>query len=236
MPYADIKSIEAEWKPGMHKALSFDGVGDYVEVNNTISLQQLTITAWIKTDIAQSQTTWGQMIASTGWKGFDFFLNNYANTQVLKFIYWNGTQYVHVIETTVKIKPNRWYFVAATLENELRLYINGNLEASAQRAGNITYGSYTLKIGARGDGSGIYFDGIIDEVRIYNRALSDSEIKYLYHNPFDPIDEDSLVLWLNPTGIDAAAGKWWDLSGKGNHGTIYGATEVQLTSPEVEVM
>ena len=117
--------------------------------------------------------------------------------------------------------------------DNVKLYVNGKQTGqTSDFTGKISTTTNPLYVGRV---SNQYFSGIIAHVSIYNRALSSSEIKYLYHNPFDPIDPEHLVLWLNPAGIDVANSKWWDLSGKGNHGTIYGATEVKLVEDEVIV-
>jgi len=65
-------------------------------------------------------------------------------------------------------------------------------------------------------------------IRIYSRALSRSEILHNYRNPNNPI-RDGLVLWLDARNV--IGNTWYDLSGYGNNGTIYGATQVSLFNP-----
>jgi len=90
---------------------------------------------------------------------------------------WQGGNYV---VSSFHPSLNTWYFVVAVYDDVYnRLYINGILDASIDRQYDGLFAtSETPKIGAGewSDAQG-YFSGIIDEVRIYNRALNAAEIK-----------------------------------------------------------
>ena len=78
-------------------------------------------------------------------------------------------------------------------------------------------------------------------LRIYTRALTDSEIRWNYKYPWNPV-RNGLVLWLHahPDNIKDVDGdgvlEWIDLSGFGNHGKIYGATLVELVQTPVRTL
>ena len=83
--------------------------------------------------------------------------------------------------TTVLVDINAWQHVAVVFgTSEVKFYKNGELVASLLFSG---FGStvYPLTIGNSAGGWNEFFDGIIDDVRIYSRALSDSEIQELYN-------------------------------------------------------
>mgnify|MGYP000477528826 CR=1 FL=1 len=102
-------------------------------------------------------------------------------------------------------------------------YKNGEFFGQHSYTVDPAVGSYDLEIGRR-SGDGYYFDGKIFYVRIYNRILTESEIKYNCNNPQSPVT-DGLVLWLN---FDGGYGdKAYDLSGYGNHGTAYNCEWVE---------
>ena len=82
---------------------------------------------------------------------------------------------------------------------------------------------------------GVCIHGYIAFVRIYNRALSDSEITHNYYFPNDPV-RDGLVLWLHWDSIDIENGIWYDKSGYDNHGTIYGATLVDIIKSPTRIL
>jgi len=231
----ELKKIEAEWRARMHKALSFDGVDDYVEVPDSPSLDvttELTIVAWIYTTSDNRQGIATKRTGGTTWESYLFDI---ASGRKLWFNYRDSTGiWQNAPPSSLIVPKDEWCFVGVTFNNgEIILYKNLELQKIGNFASSIYASNHPVKIGY--DVGSYYFNGIIAQVNIYNRALSESEIKYLYHNPFDPIDPEHLVLWLNPAGIDVANSKWWDLSGKGNHGTIYGATEVKLVEEEIEI-
>ena len=80
------------------------------------------------------------------------------------------------------ISSNTWYHVVAVVSKPHRaIYINGEIAAEDNSAETYIGGTPTFtRIGYRGPASPSYFKGLIDEVRIYNRALSAEEIKELY--------------------------------------------------------
>ena len=96
-----------------------------------------------------------------------------------------GTTTPITITGTTAIKPDRWYFVAGTADgSNMRLYVNGTQEASATQTGTITTGTAnnwgnSLFFGSD-DSPSNFLVGTLDDVRIYNRALSAAEIAELY--------------------------------------------------------
>ena len=72
---------------------------------------------------------------------------------------------------------NTWTHLAATYDGaSLRLYVNGTQVANARRAGSIATSTGALKIGGNAIW-GEWYSGLIDEVRVYNRALTPAEIQ-----------------------------------------------------------
>lgn len=77
---------------------------------------------------------------------------------------------------------NKWYHVIVTHEGNVgKLYVNANLEATDTSVGNVQ--DTTLMIGKLGDLT-YYLTGAVDELRIYNRALSVAEIKAMYFSKY----------------------------------------------------
>lgn len=90
---------------------------------------------------------------------------------------------VVTVSSALTVPTDKWQFVVWTC-NELRhpwLYLNGALAFTSTNTGNITAPTGNKTIGS--SVSTGFFNGIIDEVRIYNRVLSETEIKTLYANP-----------------------------------------------------
>ncbi|MHC4733618.1 MAG: LamG domain-containing protein [Planctomycetota bacterium] len=165
----------ASWTTGkINSALSFDGVDDYVDVGNDSSLMttgDLTIYAWIK---ARESRACIYSHSWSGWGlGFGIGNNNYDG----RLGFYTMT-HGHWIEAGGSLADDTWHQVAATLEGTMvRLFTD-----------SIEIGSDTGTPAANLNGIGLiglynyawFFGGIIDDVRIYDRALSEEEIGQLF--------------------------------------------------------
>jgi len=162
------------------QALNFDGVNDYVNAGNGASLNitdAITLSAWVK--IIGAQPTYARIIA----KSWVYYLQiDTNNTAVLGF--QDGQPWIGVLGSRV-LSDNTWYHIVGTYDKNGgatngRIYINGVLDNTLTSTQPIqTVGSSVL-IGAHSGGLP-GFHGLIDEVRVYNRALSAGEIQQLYN-------------------------------------------------------
>ncbi|MFH7881016.1 MAG: DUF2341 domain-containing protein, partial [Candidatus Aenigmatarchaeota archaeon] len=167
------------------KALSFDGVDDYVSTTNQFSNPQtFSLVIWFKTTSASGRKIIGFENTQTGTGSTNYDRHLYVGTDgKLYFGVYDGS--TRTISTTTTVTDGSWHFAVATFSsNVMRLYLDGNFVGSLSTGGAQNFNGW-WRIGSYkcagwpncGDG---YFPGIIDEVRIYNRALSDTEIQALY--------------------------------------------------------
>ncbi|MFH8038560.1 MAG: DUF2341 domain-containing protein [Candidatus Aenigmatarchaeota archaeon] len=167
------------------KALSFDGSNDYVSTANQFSNPQtFSIVVWFKTTSKSGRKIIGFENAQTGTRSTSYDRHLYVGTDgKLYFGVHDGS--TRTISTTTTVTDGNWHFAVATFSsNVMRLYLDGNFVNSSSTGSAQNYNGW-WRIGSYkcagwpncGDG---YFPGIIDEVRIYNRALSASEIQALY--------------------------------------------------------
>jgi len=108
--------------------------------------------------------------------------------------------------------------------NQMKIYVDGVLEAQQDATGTINTSTANLGIGKPGTANAFYWNGAIQEVMIYNRALSVEEIKSIYESPSnDNITTGRVGHWRfdeKPDGTNASgAGSIIDISGNGNHGS-----------------
>jgi len=161
------------------KCFGFDG-GDYVNCGNASTLNFLapiTISAWIKTSIGSSQMIVGKEIDAThkDWQ-FEIF-----PTGLLGF---EGSAF-HRIGTT-NLADGNWKQVVTTMtaagSTNVRLYVNGIEEVYTQTGSTGDLGSNLALafIGARYTTPVNHFNGLIDEVRIFNAAMPTSQIQQNY--------------------------------------------------------
>jgi hypothetical protein len=159
-------------------ALSFNGTNALVSVNNAPSLQltsAMTLEAWVYPTTVNS--LWRDVI----YKGNDnYYLEGTSNNSSRPAM---GGTFGTPLYGTGALTANTWTHLAATYDGAtMQLYVNGVQVASRAQTGAIATSTNPLQIG--GDSFyGQYFAGRIDEVRIYNRALSVAEIQTDMNTP-----------------------------------------------------
>jgi len=167
------------WQPSDGKiggALEFDGVDDYVETNYATDLPTWTVAAWVKSPAAPSADAPSGPVHRQ---------NNYQINWNHPIDAFRGAAGVFVGEkwhaaSFGQLQANTWYHLAATYDGEnLKAYKDGVLITNNSDPEGAPYAeSETLKLGRHAvDAS--YFGGTIDDVRIYNYALSKDEIAAL---------------------------------------------------------
>jgi hypothetical protein len=167
------------------KALIFDGVDDWVGVSSTPSLdinKNISIFAWVN---RSRIVDWERILGKYYYSG-----DNTGSWELdlgqgyLRCLFnINGTWIYASAPADTNSATSTWYFVGCVYDGSILYnYVNGELKATSIASGNITTTTYPLAIGTTSNGTSVQnvIQGIIDEVRIYNRALSASEIKTLY--------------------------------------------------------
>ena len=211
------------WTPGMvGDALSFDGVYGYVDCGNDASLSgmaKLTIEAWVKPTIINR---WNHIVDKTGShgqiSGYKFSITN-GNKFRFRIRFMDDSMTALYSNTMAQV--NLWYHYVATYDQEqMRIYINGNLDNSISEIKAIKHSSSSLVIGYNWEPSHT-FSGTIDEVAIYNRALSAEEIQRHYQDGLHGLGYDVECV-IPPSGLVS----WWPGDGDandiadGNDGTL----------------
>ncbi|MCH9022698.1 MAG: sulfatase-like hydrolase/transferase, partial [Planctomycetes bacterium] len=179
------------WKPTLghfNGALQFDGTNDYIEIEGYKGITgsaSRTVSAWIKTspDGNQHIVTWGTAVAGEMWH----LSINQANN-ALRIAVLDG----HIIGST-NIADGQWHHVAAVLSddgspdvNEIKLYVDGDPDPeslSLSRQIDTAVGN-NVKIGVFTTGA--YFNGFIDDVRIYDAPLSAGDVQNWYDYGTEP--------------------------------------------------
>jgi len=162
-------------------ALTFNGTSAFVTINNAPSLQLtggMTLEAWVYPSSVSS--VWQDVI----YKGNDnYYLEGTSTNSSLPAM---RCTFGSPLYGTVPLTVNTWAHLAATYDGAtMRLYVNGEQVASRAQTGAIATSTNPLQIG--GDiFYGQYFAGLIDEVRIYNRALNIAEIQSDMNTPVTP--------------------------------------------------
>ena len=213
----------ATFAPGkVGQAFSFDGVDDYVEVADVPSLDitdSITIYAWIKTSATGD---WWEIIGKVpGFPRPGYVLYVNPDSKIQCEIIKEFPNIAGITESTTSIEAGEWHHAACVYDGSaVKVYVNGVLEASNPYSSGISANNAPLRIGDK-------FDGLIEEVTIYNRALTATEIRAIYdagsaEKVKPPPITDTI---LAPSGLVG----WWPGDGNsndtigGNDGTLIGA-------------
>ncbi len=162
-------------------ALSFDGVNDVVEIDSVSSLKPstvITVSAWVKLKV--DATAFNAYIIAFDNINYAYHLS-WTDAAPDRFI-WRVRNTNGVKEASYKINPKGvWVNVVGTFDGTTqKIYTDGVERDSIAVSGNIDYTfASQLNIGAQRKSN--IWDGTIDDVRIYNRALSTTEIADIYN-------------------------------------------------------
>ena len=150
---------------------------------------EISIVFWLRhydSDINEKGIIWRGNKSIDGDREFGLSLSDNTNNLNL---WWSSPSASSNITYNHQINNNQWYFVAATLTNSSALlYINGSLVKSTSfSTGRIITNNEPIIIGKAGKNASLnsYFKGNIDELKIYNRSLSATQIGALYQNRTD---------------------------------------------------
>jgi len=162
-------------------ALQFNGSGTYVDCGNDESLNASVFSVSFWCNIPTTQT-WNHIISkgSHGASGEPGSVNwgvmMYESQETILFETFNDTNWTGISAPTTL---GEWHHVVATFDGDtMQLYHDGELDASTTGAGVLLDLDRPLLIGARSDDGTAdgYFNGSIDDVRLYNKVLAEDEV------------------------------------------------------------
>jgi hypothetical protein len=174
-----------------------------ISQNNTISIENFAIAAWINTN--QSTLLEPAHIVNKG--GF----NTDEKGENMNYGIWFSTNGTisggfetesgedFEVKSTPKYNDGKWHYVLLSYDGSLlRLDIDGKKQVSTKQTNGAfpdNTGDQPLRIGANSLDEDKFFTGYIDEVRVWNRGLTDKEISEIYMN--DTFDSKGLMVYLN---------------------------------------
>jgi hypothetical protein len=234
----DGQIIGPEWVPGRTKsALSFDGWDDYVNIsaNQLNGTTQATFTAWVKVRSLVDDDdifTKGEHNVNTAsiliWRDDDVTYAGpfYGNKNAISVLVYDGVHMQWVSSDTDSMNDLNWHHIAVTFKNNtpingLSIYIDGVLEQTVNTSliENLSANIHPLRIG-RDNGTqrtNQTFNGSIEDVRVYTRALTAGEIYEIYNASTQYCLLGNMNTTLNDTSYIAADTKTFTFSEKLNN-------------------
>jgi hypothetical protein len=221
--------------PNAGFALSFDGLNDYASAPaiNPANGRGLTLEAWIK-PASLTDTPFSEIIRQQGGGTIDWLVAFQTNGTLLTFGLGTGATYQ---ELRVPVNPadftdGNWHHIAATYDSSTKsLYKDGILIGSAGQGGVVSFAGNNVAIGASVNGTlaSEFFNGVIDEVRVWNIARSQAQINQSLNLGLIGSDAGLLAYWRFDEGAGSSA---FDATGHGYTATLANGTGwVPSTSP-----
>ncbi|AFV24724.1 Carbohydrate binding domain protein [Methanolobus psychrophilus R15] len=178
----------AEWAKGMENyALRFDGVTDYLEIPNTgnkFEEGDHTFALWLRSTGLRDSTKY--VICHYNWR-IVWQSDSKIGFTIGRMDNKDGPAYTITADVS-EIKED-WIHLTGVYkpsENKALFYVNGEL-AGEKDFGNeriwADYGNHNLLIGTSKHGAATFYEGLVDEVRVYDRALTPQEIRELMSKP-----------------------------------------------------
>ncbi|MHC4398189.1 MAG: LamG domain-containing protein, partial [Planctomycetota bacterium] len=163
-------------------AIAFDGQDDFIELGDLGEFECATLAFWFKADRLAGPGPWQGLVSSDAWEEGVFHVP-LGRGFVDVHLHMGESRRGRL--TSSKLKPGAWYHVAVAADTrggEIRLFTNGyedDVDDVTPLAGGIKLIGQV--VGREGDGTkpARYFQGAVDDVRIYARALDAAEIKAL---------------------------------------------------------
>ena len=224
-------------------SLSLDeSVDQYAEVGNVTSLNGKTAATWSfwmkRNDAGHFETPLSQHGAGAD-RQFYFYLvgNNRIDFYINNAIMFKDTS------LTVTFANDTWYHIALTYDGSLspnsakcNLYINGVKETNTQgsNVSSINSSTTNFNIGRRQSSASAYdryFDGNLDEIALFDKALSQSEITAIASAPSDLTGHDGLTDWWRMGDDNGGTGTTLTAAVGGVNGALYNSASYEANVP-----
>jgi hypothetical protein len=177
------------WVDGKYvKALSFDGTDDYVSIGSSSSLefsQQFTVACWAK---VEDSTGDHQVILAQNYGYSDIYGIEYQpDGHTPQFFVGTSSGVRQYAVSSLVVQFGEWVHLVGCFDgSSVRIYVNGTLRGTTDLIGSIDIKDKPIQLGAHTEPSDRnWFRGTVDNVMIYNRALSADEVMahYLFPPP-----------------------------------------------------
>ncbi len=161
-------------------AFSFDGSGDSVIVAADPDLEpgNLSVSLWVQ---AVSETHYRLLADSTHGASSAGWALQIRDDNLASFAFGNGTGFPEVIGTT-NVADGAFHHIAATMDGfNLRIYVDGNLENTFAYSGSPLASGRDIQLGNHLSVSGRDFQGLLDDVQLYDETLNQAQITNLFN-------------------------------------------------------
>ncbi len=176
-----------------NRAILYDGLNDYVDVGDPANLffpGAFSISAWVRRDASGVRYILGDYDSP----GLDSSYALRVNSSGTVSFFWENSSTFPMATSTTVLTLGTYYHLVGTWDGTTRrLYVNATLEGiNSTPQSRPGFGQNTT-FGRAGNFSGLYFNGLIDEVGIWNYALNQDEVDWLNQNSLNNLGAEAIV-------------------------------------------
>ncbi|AEE18315.1 choice-of-anchor D domain-containing protein [Dokdonia sp. 4H-3-7-5] len=196
------------------RSITFDGTRDYMDADDVADLTgPFTISTWIKpganangTDII-SKRNFGSFT-----EGYALILNNASRPRI---VWRNAAGTTEALSASIALPQDEWHHIAVIYDgNRATFYIDGIEDNSGVRNSPVSSSQHFMVAAANYQNPTRFFDGTIDEVRVWNQALSQEQLQFIMNQEIEKFTDDSVNGKIIPQNIsknEVASIPWADL-------------------------
>jgi len=202
-------------------AAVFNGINDYINLGNGLTsglTNSFTVSLWLKIDTSPSGNTCAFSFQRTIW--FDMFVpaSNILNVRLLNS--GVASSAVSILNPLVNGTWNNVVFVADKTNSIVKLYLNGQLQGSASWNGTKYDRVQKNVIGSYGTATTAWFPGSVDQVRIFDTAITQGQVAELYQEKLCGCTTDTIDYPVANTAYYQLNGNATDSTTNGYNGTF----------------
>lgn len=177
------------------RSIDFNGTSDYINSGNNVNLEnEFTVSAWIKRD-AVNGSILSKKNATTG---YEFYINATGNAQMT----WTNGGAVQNITSTIVIPASKWHYITVSYDGTAaKMYIDGVLNNTVNLL-RPQANTFDFLVGAANSASPTrFFNGTIDEVRVWDMEITESQIRFLMNQEMDKHSDGNIKGSIIPQNI-----------------------------------
>jgi len=213
----NVGDFTQAFAPGIEgQARLFAGSGSsYQEISRSATLEpsRITVSAWIRPSVVALSDIVDKSYPDSTGSGYVLLLNADGSAQFT--VYGGGASGISATTAAGAVTANNWYHLVGTYDGSyVRIYVNAGTPASTSYTGGISYNDAyrDLFVGVSYGANSRFFSGSIDEVRVFNVALSSSSISDLWKFKYklltsSSVAYDDMTAWCVSCG-NSFSGDW----------------------------
>lgn len=222
---------------GPRQALEFDGSNEYITFGSSSKMNLTTsvsLEAWVKLNSTTTQDfVVGKIVHGGSNYGYGMYINNGnlgGEAGQVTFIAGRSWNFWPSVRSNARLEAGKWYHLAATFDGRyLKIYINGMLDATYDNGSTYTIvdSGDNLKIGYCSSLGNNYFNGAMDEIRVWSNAISADQIREnMMHTLIG--NESNLVAYFRMD--DTKGATLQDQAATPNNGTLTNMEDTDWTA------